>query len=156
MDKVTADIVPASQVDITLKPRQRGMKLTAQRRNKIVGFIGEGLTPANAGPLTGVSSYWVKKWLEDGKDNPDGPYGKFAFEVEKAQSEFKLRLLRRIEEVGFTSKQWASLMTMLERIFPDEYKRPSESTTNVNVQVGILEQRIHELDKDGELIYDGG
>ena len=76
--------------------------------------------------------------------------------VREAQARFKLRLVSQIDSIGVETKQWAALMTLLERVFGDEFKRPSEKQTTNNINIGILEKRIHEIEISGDTVYDGG
>lgn len=128
---------------------------TPKRRKELCESARQGLVPANAGPLAGVPASTLNRWLREGEDDPDGPYGAFSLEFRKNQALFKKELLDQIRRIGVEKDQWAALMTILERVFPEEFKRPAEGA-NVTVNIGKFESRVHDLIEKGELKYGGG
>lgn len=140
--------------DVKHRGGARLSKFTTERRETIIAAAGQGLPLASCADLVGVSKHTIADWMDKGETQPDSPYEEFVFAVRSAQARFKLDLLQKIERIGTDTKQWVALMTLLERVFGDEFKRPS-TDTKVTVNVGILEQRVHELVEAGEHVYDG-
>ena len=145
---VSAEIVPIHRAGSPTK-------LTPEVHQSIVELISTGKPLLVACGLTRVSKSSVYSWLQKGEDDPDGPCGQFALDVAEAQAMFKAKILDTWYELGMETKQWTAMATLLERLFPEEFKRPSEKQS-VTVNVGILEQRVHEMTATGELVYDGG
>lgn len=126
----------------------------------IVDAVRDGMPLTFAAHLTRVSQPTVSTWLSNGEADPNGQYGPFAADVRQAQAEFVQEAIRAIKDSGMSdAKQWTALMTLLERIYPETFKRP-DNNTNINVgvgvQVGLVEEKLHELHAAGEIVYDGG
>lgn len=141
-----------------VRPGERGFQtyFNDEIAGKIVTSIREGLPITMAGYLQRVPQSTVSTWLAHGEDNPDGQYGAFAAEVRQAQAEFVREQIANIRRAGASVQQWTAAMTLLERLHPEYFQRPeSKSQVNVNVAVGIVDKRLHELHEAGELVYDG-
>lgn len=130
-------------------------KFTEQVREILIENARAGAPIKAAAALAGVHPSTVSKWLKDGGEDEESPFAEFAVQFYAAQAEYKMELLAKIRKIGVDSNQWAALMTILERVYPDEFKKPSEGK-NVTVNVGILEQRVHEARERGIAVYDGG
>lgn len=107
-----------------------------------------------------TASRWLKQGEEDGDEGKDTDLAIFAADIRKAQADFVQKAIDGIVDAGLDdAKQWTALMTLLERIYPEYFKRPMEkagTNINVNVGVGFVEKRLHELHARGEIVYDGG
>lgn len=123
----------------------------------IVAEIEEGLPINLAANLNRIPQGTVHGWIRRGEENPDGTFGAFAADVREAQARFVKRAINGIKEAGFkNTQQWTALMTLLERIYPENFRRPDQrSNVNVNVAVGVVEKKLHELHAAGEIVYDG-
>lgn len=77
---------------------------------------------------------WRKK-AEDG----DELYQEFMIEVAKHRALCKSTLVRRVVKASEDPKNWAAAMTLLERLFPQDYGRRDthvvEEEKNVNINV---------------------
>lgn len=130
-------------------------KFTPQVQEAVVHNARQGLPQKASAALAGIHPRTLSLWLKDGDADADSPYAEFSVRYHAAQGEYKAELLAEIKRIGFEKDQWAALMTILERVYPEEFKRPGEGT-NVQVNVGILEQRVHEAALNGAVVYDGG
>ena len=131
--------------------------LTPALAASIVDSVREGMPFAMACHLHRVPQPTGATWLANGEENPTGTFGQFALDVRQAQAEFVAEAVRGIKDAGLKdARQWTALMTLLERIYPEHFKRPSDrGDINIGVQVN-LESKLHELHKEGVLVYDGG
>lgn len=134
-------------------------KFTPSRKADILTHAKTGLSVKAIAPLAGIHPATLHKWLQLGaqhaEEEVESEYLEFAIAFLKAQAEYKKDLVAEWRKVAEETKQWAGLATLAERLFPEEFRRPSEKTdVNVNVQVGVLEQRVHEADR--QLSYSGG
>lgn len=127
---------------------------TLEVAEDIVSAAAEGLPLTSCAALAGVSKHTVNDWMQKGEEGHER-YVDFAMAVRKAQAEYKLELIRKVKDIGVSTNQWAALMTILERVYGDEFRRPTEKQ-DITVNVGILEKRVHELAAQGEVVYDGG
>ena len=127
---------------------------TLEKQEDIISAAAEGLPLSSCAAMAGVSRHTLEDWMQKGEEGHER-YAEFALAVRKVQAEYKLNLLRKVKEIGIDTNQWAALMTILERVYGDEFKRPTEKQS-VTVNVGILEKRVHELAAQGEVVYDGG
>lgn len=130
-------------------------KFTPKVREAILANARAGAPKTACAALAGIHPATLSRWLREGMDDPEGQYAEFATQFHAAQGEYKMELLAKIKEIGMNSNQWAALMTILERVYPEEFRKPSEGA-KVQVQVGILEQRVHEAREKGIAVYDGG
>lgn len=129
-------------------------KLTPEVHETLVYHIASGKPVLVACGLVRVSKSAFYEWIQRGEDDPEGPCGQFALDVAEAQAAFKARILDQWYNLGVETKQWTAMATLLERLFPDEFKRPSEKTTNI-VNIGKWEQTVHQAQAAGELPYTG-
>lgn len=149
------------------KPTHHLSKFDNVTCNKLIELVRERKPMAVAAPLAGVHPSTVRTWMEKGEaaalaDDYDDPYCEFAVELLKAQAEAQDKLAVDIYDMSKATMQWAGLMTLGERLYPTVFGKKSEKqdiNVNVGVQVGVLEQRIHDMTRDGadvREIYDAG
>ena len=131
-------------------------KFTEQIKEMLVENARLGASQKSAAALAGIHPATLSKWLERGTEEEDGPFADFAVNFFQAQAEYKMQLLAKIREIGVGTNQWAALMTILERVYPEEFRKPNEGKNGVTVNVGILEQRVHEAKERGLVVYNGG
>ena len=130
-----------------------------QLHDGIVDAVRSGMPVTFAAHLCRVNQPTVSNWLASGEEDPAGTFGEFAADVRQAQAEFVKEAIDAIKDSGMSdTKQWTALMTLLERIYPETFRRPGNDT-NVNVgvgiQVGLVEKQLHELHDAGEIVYTG-
>lgn len=126
---------------------------------KIVETVRGGMPLAFAANLARVNAVTVQSWVARGEQDPDHElFGPFAADIREAQAAFVQEAIEGIKDAGLSdAKQWTALMTLLERIYPEYFKRPdSRQNINVNVAVGVVERQLHELHEAGEIVYEGG
>lgn len=132
-------------------------KYSVAVHNSIIKHCRKGLPLTFSAAKAGIHGNTAKKWHQEGQDDPEGVYGAFALAVEKAQADFLMALIDEWREVGSQTKQWTSFATMAERLYPEHFVKKAESQTNVTVNVGILEQRLHQIhEREGKPLYTGG
>lgn len=121
----------------------------------VVESIRAGMPLNMAAQFHRIPSRTVRNWLDKGEDGQD-PYEAFAIEVRQAQAEFVMQCIEGIKAAGFKdAKQWTALMTMLERLYPEDFRRPTERTENLHLH-GFVDGRIQELMNEGRVAYTGG
>jgi hypothetical protein len=136
-----------------------GSKFTPAIRTEILKHAAKGMSQKTIAPLAGIHPATLGKWLQLGarhaEEEIESDYLTFAIEFLKAQAEYKIELVAEWRKIAEETKQWAGLATLAERLFGDEFGKPdAKQNVNVNVTVGVLEQRVQEADK--ELVYTGG
>lgn len=145
-----AHVVPGRQGFVSL--------FTPAIADAIVEEVRKGMPIPFAANKVRVSRQTVSRWVEEGDEiaetDPDDPKAVFSADVLQAQAEFVEERIAQIIKAADDAKQWTAAMTMLERLYPEYFHRPSES--NVTVNIGIVEKTIHELQSKGELSYGGG
>lgn len=96
----------------------------------------------------------VMDWLAHGENGKD-PFEAFAVEVRQAQATFVFEMIEAIKKAGVgNAKQWAALMTLLERLYPEDFRRPTERSENLHLH-GFVDGRIQELVSAGTAEYTG-
>lgn len=97
----------------------------------------------------------VEGWVYQGENDAKSMFRAFAMEVRQAQAEFVAECIEGIKEAGFKdAKQWTALMTMLERFYPEDFRRPTERSENLHLH-GFIDGRINELMEEGRIVYSG-
>lgn len=131
---------------------------TPEIGDKIVESVAQGMPLGFAAHLHKVPKSTVERWVAEGEDDHDHELSEFAAEVRAAQAMFVQEAIEGIKDAGLSdAKQWTALMTLLERIYPEYFRRPSEQkTTNINIAVGVVERQLHEMHLNGEIVYEGG
>lgn len=152
------ELVRTSNNSLTRKGAQGFQTyFTDELGEEIVESIREGMPVTLAGHLHRVPQSTLSTWLGHGEANPEEKWGAFTAAVRQAQAEFVLRQIQRIDKAGMQPQQWTAAMTLLERMHPEFFRRPdSAANVNVNVAVGVVDRRLHELHEAGEIVYDGG
>lgn len=103
-------------------------------------------------------SGWLSRGETDLEAGLDTDLAVFALDVRQAQAEFVEKCIDGVVDAGLSdAKQWTALMTALERLHPEYFARKDNKTTqNINIAVGIVEKKLHELHAAGEIEYSGG
>jgi hypothetical protein len=132
--------------------------LTPAIQQHIVEQCREGMPLVFAAQRCRIPKSTVEHWLQAGEAEPDGTFGDFAAEVRSAQGDFVFEAIKGIKQAGFDdAKQWTALMTLLERIYPEYFKRPSDKNVNIqnNIAIGFVERELHRLHEEGVIEYTG-
>lgn len=124
---------------------------------EIVAAVRSGLPYTFACHKHGVKQSTGAMWLKRGEEEDGSSFEDFAMAVRQAQAEFVEEAIQGIKDAGLSdAKQWTALMTLLERIYPEYFRRPSDgASTTINVAVGLVEKKLHELHAAGEIVYTG-
>ena len=133
--------------------------LTDDLADAIITKVAKGMPYALACNMNGISQSTGANWLQRGEEEPDGTFGPFSMAIRKAQAEFVERAIDGIVDAGLSdAKQWTALMTILERVYPDYFRRPSEKGGDITINnvIGVVEGKVHQLHEAGEIQYDGG
>lgn len=64
-------------------------------------------------------------------------YQEFMVEVAKARAECKSVLVRKVHDASDDPKNWTAAMTLLERLFPDEFGRKDKKIVEEDKKVSI-------------------
>lgn len=152
-------IAPAGRQRIT-KGKGRGGFATKFEPAVVAGIVEDiqfGMPITMAAHHRRVAQSTVSNWLAKGEADPEGIYGEFAADVREAQAQFVHEAIDHIKQAGISdAKQWTALMTLLERIYPEYFKRPDGITIN-NIQNNVsVEAVLHEMHKEGVIEYTGG
>lgn len=132
---------------------------------QIVDTVARGLPMTFAAQLNRVPQASVSNWLawgeEHAESDPTDPRVQFAADFYEAQASFVQMCLDNIVDAGVSdAKQWTALMTSLERLHPEFFARLADkkgaTNINVNVGIGLVEKKLHEMHAAGELNYEGG
>lgn len=154
----TAAIEPVLEPLLTAagKPRKRVGELsyTPEIGAAVIASVAGGMPVKMASQYHRVPYRTVMHWLSEGEKGKD-PFEAFAVEVRQAQATFVFEMIEAIKEAGVgNAKQWTALMTLLERLYPEDFRRPTERTENLHLH-GFVDGRIHELLGAGEVGYTG-
>ena len=145
--------------------RHHNSKFTPEVKDAIIVAVRAGLQPHHAASKAGISRTTYRNWVKKAEDDITSEYGEFLVAVEQAESQHLAELLDEWRVIGVQTKQWTALATLGERRYSDDLaKKPRSApaqapTTNIQVNVGQLEQNLHQIhgkratDLD---IYDGG
>lgn len=148
------------QAKLVKSPTGQPSLYSPQIHAAIVDAVREGMPVTFAAHLCRVAQPTVSRWLDEGEADPASRFNEFALDIRQAQAEFVQEAIRGIKDSGLSdAKQWTALMTLLERIYPEHFRRPGNDTNinvGVNVGVGVVEERLRELHDAGEIVYDGG
>lgn len=158
--KSSAGLPATMQAKSAPKVRGQGGQLTSFTPQVAAGIVEDvqfGMPVTLAAHRRRVGQSTVSQWLTKGENDPQSPYAEFAADVREAQAEFVHEAIDHIKQAGISdAKQWTALMTLLERIYPEYFKRPDGITIN-NIQNNVsVEAVLHEMHKEGALVYHGG
>jgi hypothetical protein len=147
------------------KPAYKGKAIVGNAKTTFTPALGqsiiqscrEGMPFAFACHLHRVPQSTGATWLQKGEEDPTCTTGDFATDVRQAQAEFVQEAIEGIKRAGLNdARQWTALMTLLERIYPETFKRPSERGGDINIAVGVrLEDRLHKLHEENVIEYTG-
>jgi len=101
----------------------RLLKLTAERSEKIIGYLRAGAYIETAAAAAGISKQTLYNWLRRAaaEDEEDPSFAKFAAAVEEAQA---LAEVRDIALIGKAAEsQWQAAAWRLERKSPERWSR---------------------------------
>lgn len=122
---------------------------------RIIKYLAQGNYLQTAAAAAGMNPGTVRGWIERGQDDENSPYHEFAMRCLEASGKIETQVVSDMMRVIEETKQWAGYMTYLERRFPDRWKRQGDKA-QINVNIGILEKRVHEITATAEETYDGG
>lgn len=124
----------------------------------IVQNVKAGAPIPIAAGLNRVPAATVANWLEEGEADPNGKYGVFAADIRQAQGEFVMEAIEGIKDAGLSdAKQWTALMTLLERIYPEFFRRPdAKNGPDITINIGRFDQVVQEAHEQKQLSYGGG
>lgn len=138
----------------------RPTKLTDKTVATLCKHLAAGLPMSVAAPLADVHPVTVERWLRqfeaEGFDD-DSEDAQLLMKILKAKAKHRKEIIEKWIELAKETKQWAGLATYLERTDPDNFKRPSEKTKANDNVIGVLEVRLHEMERKQkpELGYQG-
>lgn len=134
------------------------LALTPEIGEKILEHVRSGMPYSMACNLERVPQSTGASWLAKGEEDPDGNFGDFAADVRQQQAEFVQEAINGIKQAGLNdARQWTALMTLLERIYPEQFRRPSEKAGNtINIAIGNFEKKVHELRSTDDIVVSGG
>lgn len=142
-------------------------KFTQALAERIVGYVKAGAYIETAAASAGISKVTLYAWLRKGATAKNGPYLRFAQDVERALATDELRGVTTIERIAMataqrtvqcpscktefataipvapTNVQLAALTWKMERKFPDRYGSRMRVDTDLRVQ-GELETTLEE------------
>ncbi len=87
----------------------------------------DGLTPVSAAQALGISKPTFYAWME--------AIPSFSDRLKAAQATLKLTLSKRV--MAQTGTQWQAAMTVLERLWPEEYGRRDRVRHEVSGHIGL-------------------
>lgn len=101
----------------------RLLKLTAERSEKIIGYLRAGAYIETAAAAAGISKQTLYNWLRRAaaEDEEDPSFAKFAAAVEEAQALAEVRDIALIGKAAET--QWQAAAWRLERKSPERWSR---------------------------------
>lgn len=102
-----------------LPPAGRSLQLTPETHAKIVEGARTGVPVTFLGPLVGLSSSCVVRWLTLGKRATSGPHFALFVAVKTAQAEYVQSCLGEIRLAA--PKSWQAAAWLLERMHRDEF-----------------------------------
>jgi hypothetical protein len=126
---------------------------TATARRTILEAIKKGRYPSRAADRAGVHYSTLKTWLEKGYDyqamrlegvpldKEQRTFADFYVNFQRAEAGYEERIQDKVETIGDNEGQWAAFMTILERRFPDRWKK-REQTEVIGVGGGA-DVKIH-------------
>jgi hypothetical protein len=103
----------------TLPPAGRTLQLTPDTHAKIVQGARNGVPITFLGPLVGLSTSCVMKWLTAGKRATSGPHFALFHAVKTAQAEYVQSCIGEIRTAA--PKTWQAAAWLLERMHRDEF-----------------------------------
>jgi hypothetical protein len=130
----------------------RPTAFTPATKKIILACIRKGMYPSEAAARAGIHYSTLKAWLGQGYDYQalriDGEklaareraLADFYVAFQGKEAEHVEDLLTNIERIGVQDGQWTALMTILERRYPDRWKKREQTEV---VSVGGGELKIH-------------
>lgn len=94
-------------------------ELTPEIQKKICDALRVGNYLETAAAYAGIHKPALYKWIKQGVNNPDGPYGQFNNAVEQARAEGEAWHVNNISEKS--EKNWKASAWMLERKNPTRW-----------------------------------
>lgn len=125
----------------------------------IVEALRLGLPVTIACHKVGLGYTTFREWMRLGETDPNSPYAAFVVNVNEAKALFAEEMVEHVKEAAKLPQNWTAAMTLLERIYPEEFGRKNPDTmvaiqNNTNTQVNIDSQTIKEKMKQYEVIFE--
>lgn len=103
------------------------LKLTAELQEKVCGALRHGAPYKIASKYAGMSYETFQEYRQKGAAEPGTVFEDFLLATTKAEGEFIMSRLEKIEEAGKDPKYWAANAWNLERRYPEDFgKAPRE------------------------------
>lgn len=126
---------------VPLKPVNTGgrdTKCTDVRTQAIADAMKEGLPFERSCIMYGISASTGYNWLKWGDEGKE-PYASFLEAVKEAEVEGEMALVKIIKDAArFETKHWTAAAWMLERRFPQRWKKDRNDGDSVS---GVVEER---------------
>ncbi len=119
----------------------RPSKLTPEVEVKLLQALLASNTREAAAEYAGVGARTLRRWLQQGRDNPDGPYGGLVAVLKQKESEAVIRNVAIIQEAA--KRSWQAAAWWLERRYPREWGSQAR-------EIRDLERRLRELEGDSD------
>ena len=103
----------------------RPSKLTPQTSETITRELAAGASTAAAARAADISARTLRRWLQHGRNSADGTYRQLVADVEDAKRQARQRAIKTIGGAG--EVDWRAAAWLLERLFPDEFGRPTRA-----------------------------
>lgn len=116
----------------------RPVKLTDEITLGIVQALEEGSHRVPAAKLFGIGSSTLRRWMQLGKQFPEGNYGQLRAMVLEAEAEWERKAVRAIHRAGMDDDP-SHLEWLLERKYPQRWGR-------YRGELGELKKRIKQLE----------
>jgi hypothetical protein len=99
--------------------------LTTAIRDKIVAAVTAGSPQKTAAAYARVPYSTFNDWMRRGREDPEGPYGEFAMDIDQAVATLEVRNLTIVQTAAQATKdsrgQWQAAAWTLERLYPERY-----------------------------------
>lgn len=150
---------PVSSAEVTLKPRydmEAGeevplpkkrekvyWKFTEENRRKILLIFKGGMSTETAAGACRISPNTIRHWLEIGEKAPDEAIGvegelrEFYLDSLEAKSSGKMGFRSQLQEFAKTDPK--VLMWLSERLYPEEFSKPSTQVTHTGKDGGPIQ-----------------
>jgi len=69
------------------KPQTAAEIKAARKRTAVVAAVRRGKSIDEAADMAGVNVHTLRRWLSTGRKNPEGPYGIFAWQVDRLKDQ---------------------------------------------------------------------
>lgn len=111
---------------------------------RIIGSMRAGVGAGRAAEIEGISAETMRLWRRKGEADPDGPYGRIAFEAMRCMAQFQGAAERcvnkAVQEGDVKAAQW-----LLERRVPDEYGPKQSVTVDGSAVIGAAKFDMDEI-----------